>query len=246
MKINPYPPEARMIDDLNNMKLFEIDEVRNADGVKKLYIKRIKVDNIGDFRAIKEKIEAGQILIKIGRKREGNVKYAFNTKKLDPNQFKELHVKKIIKNDLNKREEVDVTIADSINNNVADKVVEMDDEQKELLKSIKIALDRFVDSNSSATVEQQELSSTVATDQVTSKKARPTKETKSVLHTHRTSKEVAIEEEEANEKNRMKKRKDQERAKKAFEKTQKINREAIEFDENRRRVIKEDPKNRKD
>ena len=44
----------------------------------------------------------------------------------------------------------------------------------------------------------------------------------------------------------MKKRKDQERAKKAFEKTQKINREAIEFDENRRRVIKEDPKNRKD
>lgn len=226
------------IENFNDLRLFEVEEMKGNAG-KIFVIKRVKIskdDTIERIQTIIKKLDEGKIWRKTGSLKKGTVKYA--GKGLNPNEIECIKVKKTAKTEENEPEfSWDVTIE-----NVADKVEEMNEDDTSALKGIKKDLEDTFGKN----IETQSFSRSGSSIKQTSAKEKAViseqKKSQMAVHLQVMKKEKAVAKEEANEENRVQKRKNSKLAEELDKKSDKRRSLDIRSDEKQAEIVRKDRK----
>ncbi len=224
----------------NDVNLYTFSKKRGARG-QIIILKPIKLkdsDSLEKIEKIKKKIEDGHIGFRIkekDREKRKAVRYAFGDLKLDLTNIEEIHVKKIDKNDPNKRELVDITVAETkeeIENWVTSKIGVMDDDQTETLQKIRTAIEEFLhnknlESKSHGEVKHQKLLEEDAIGEKVEFAGEKKQRSAQRLVDKKTPKQVMEQDEKDNEGYRSRIRKNEKLAEEMDKKAEKIRKKAI-------------------
>nr|WP_166155339.1 hypothetical protein [Neochlamydia sp. AcF84]NGY94854.1 hypothetical protein [Neochlamydia sp. AcF84] len=248
MKINTQD----LFNDINALRLYEVAESVSRENGKKSYtIKRVKLnqhDSIERIEALITKLNEGKIWLKVGKRREGTVKYA--GKGLKPSEIASIILKKQDKTD---KTQIEISI-DITKENLEDQVEEMSHQDISLLERIAKSLQATfkLDIQKKVNSQARIINHPVASSPVKSKHALAAKATmpeeKKVTYRSRSQeskKEKKIEEEKAIEKQRVQKRKALTLAKELDEKSDKRRLRAIKSTEKQKEILKAMPSPRK-